>query len=359
LEIEPASDLHSVLKLADIITIHIPLTEETRDLIAAPELALMKKGSRIINCARGGIINETALVEALKSGHLAGAGLDVFAQEPLPVDHPLRQLQNVVLTPHLGASTYEAQKSVALEAAHLLVDYLTKGQVQSAVNLPAVDRNTLQKLRPYLDAARRLGLLLSQLQEGSIRKVALSFRGELSGSALSWLSASLATGLMESHLSDMLSPVNAVLVARERGIDIIEEHHPGRGDFNTLITACMETDKITHQVSATLFGHDYLRLVQIDGFNLESYLDGNLLLFTHRDLPGLIGYIGTVFGKHGVNIAQMVVGRKEKGGEAVAVLNLDNLPNEQALAEVRNHPHIRTMHLVKLPPAGEVPAWLA
>lgn len=356
---EAASDVQTVLKQADLVTIHVPLTEETKDLIGAAELALMKKGSRIINCARGGIINEQALADALKSGHLAGAGLDVFAEEPPPADHPLRSLSNVVLTPHLGASTSEAQKSVALEAAHLLVDYLTKGQVQSAVNLPAVDRATLQQLRPYLDAARRMGLLLAQLQEGSIKQVSLTFRGELTGSAMSWLSAALATGLMETHLSEMLTPVNAVMVARERGIDIIEEHNPGRGDFNTLITASMVTDKGTHQVSATLFGNDYLRLVQLDGFNLESYLDGNLLLFTHRDLPGLIGYIGTVFGQHGVNIAQMVVGRKEKGGEAVAVLNLDNLPTEAALNEVRNHQHIRTMHLVKLPPAGEVPAWLA
>ncbi|MFT3882353.1 MAG: phosphoglycerate dehydrogenase [Gemmatales bacterium] len=356
---EPASDVPTLLKHSDIVSVHVPMMEQTKDLIGAAQLAMMKKGARIINCARGGIINELALADALKSGHLSGAGVDVFVEEPPPVDHPLRSLPNVVLTPHLGASTNEAQKSVALEAAHLLVDYLVRGQVQSAVNLPAVDRKTLQELRPYLDAARRLGLLLTQLHEGTIKRVSLSFRGEMPGNGMSWLAAAFATGLMETRLSEMLTPVNAVLVAKERGIDIIEEHNPSRGDFATLLSAQIETDKGTHSASATLFGSEYLRLVQLDGFHLESYLDGNLLIFTHKDLPGLIGYIGTVFGRHAVNIAQMVVGRKERGGEAVAVLNLDNLPSEAALAEVKGHEHIKSMHLVKLPPAGDVPAWLA
>ncbi|MFO0815525.1 MAG: phosphoglycerate dehydrogenase [Gemmatales bacterium] len=355
----PASDVAALLKQVDIVTLHVPMIEETKNLIGASELAMMKKGSRIINCARGGIIDETALVDALKSGHLAGAGVDVFVEEPPPTNHPLRTLANVVLTPHLGASTNEAQKSVALEAAHLLVDYLTRGQVQSAVNLPAVDRKTLQQLRPYLDAARRLGLLLTQLQQGAIKSVSLSFRGELSSTGMSWLTAAFATGLLETRLSEHLTPVNAVLLAKERGFDIVAEHNPARGDFASLVTARIETDKGSHVASATLFGSEYLRLVQLDGFHLEGYLDGNLLIFTHQDVPGLIGFIGTVFGRHGVNIAQMVVGRKERGGDAVAVLNLDNLPCEAALAEVKSHQHIKTMNIVKLPPAGEVPAWLS
>lgn len=355
----PASDVPTLLKQVDIVTVHVPMLEETKNLIGAAELAMMKKGSRVINCARGGIVDEAALYEALKSGHLAGAGLDVFVEEPPPANHPLRSLTNAVLTPHLGASTNEAQKSVALEAAHLLVDYLVRGQVQSAVNLPAVDRKTLQDLRPYLDAARRLGLLLTQLHTGSIKKVSLAYRGELTSTGMSWLSAAFATGLLEARLTEMLTPVNAVLLARERGIDIIEEHNPSRGDFSSLLTASIETDKGKHVASVTLFGSGYLRLVQLDGFHLEGYLDGNLLIFTHQDVPGLIGFIGTVFGKHGVNIAQMVVGRKERGGEAVAVLNLDNLPSEAAMNEVKQHQHIKSMHLVKLPPAGEVPAWLA
>ncbi len=355
----PASDVATLLKQVDIVTVHVPMSDETKNLLGAPQLAMLKKGSRVINCARGGIVDEAALYESLKSGHLAGAGLDVFVEEPPPADHPLRTLPNVVLTPHLGASTNEAQKSVALEAAHLLSDYLVRGQVQSAVNLPAVDRKTLQELRPYLDAARRLGLLLTQLHTGSIKKVSLSYRGELTGSGMSWLSAAFATGLLETRLSEMLTPVNAVLLAKERGIDIIEEHNPTRGDFSSLLTAHLVTDKASHLASVTLFGNGYLRLVQLDGFHLEGYLDGNLLIFTHQDKPGIIGFIGTVFGRHGVNIAQMVVGRKEQGGDAVAVLHLDSLPSEAAMNEIKGNSSIKTMNLVKLPPAGEVPAWLA
>jgi len=355
---EPAGNLASLLEKADIVSLHIPLTAETKNLIGDAELARMKKGARLINCARGGIVHETALLEALRSGHLAGAALDVFEEEPPPADHPLRSLTNVVLTPHLGASTAEAQRSVALEAAHLLVDYFVRGQVVSAVNLPAADREELQQLRPYLDAARRLGLLLTQLHAGTVRRVSLAFRGDLPGRGISWLSAAFATGLLETRLSELLTPVNAVLLAKERGMEIVEEHDPTRGDFSMLLTAMLETDQHTHIAAATLFGNQYLRLVQFNGFHLEAYLDGNLLIVNHLDRPGLIGFLGTVFGQHGVNIAQMTVGRKAPGGEAVAVLNLDSVPTPEVLDAVRRHELVRTVHLVKLPSAGEVPAWV-
>jgi D-3-phosphoglycerate dehydrogenase / 2-oxoglutarate reductase len=355
---EPAGSIDALLQRADIVTLHIPLTEETTDLIGAAELAKMKKGARLINCARGGIVNEDALAEALRSGHLAGAAVDVFVEEPPPAEHPLRSLPNVVLTPHLGAATVEAQRNVALEAAHLLVDYFVRGQVMSAVNLPAADRQELQQLRPYLDAARRLGLLLSQLHEGAVQRVSLTFRGDLPGRGMSWLAAAFATGLLETRLSELLTPVNATLLAKERGMEIIEEHNPTRGDFSSLLTATLQTDQQTHTAAATLFGNQYLRLVQLDGFLLEAYLDGNLLIMTHQDRPGLIGYLGTVFGQHQVNIAQMTVGRKERGGDAVAVLNLDSMPTDAALEAVGKHELVRTLRLVKLPPAGEVPAWV-
>lgn len=353
-----ASDVQSVLKRADILTLHVPLLDETKNLIGANQLTMMKKGAWIINCARGGIVNEIALCEALQSGHLAGAGLDVFVEEPPPADHPLRKLPNVVLTPHLGASTTEAKKSVAIEAAQLMVDYLTGGQLDTAINLAPVDPEALLKLRPYLDAARRLGLLLAQLHHGAIEKVKLTFQGEIHSSGMSRLSAAFTIGLLETRLSEMLTPVNAVLLARERGIDIVEVHDPSRGDFAALLTGQIETDKGIHTASATFFGNERLRLVQLDGLHFEGYLAGNLLVFTHRDMPGLIGYIGTVFGKHGVNIAQMAAGRKENEDLTIAVIHLDNLPSEEALAELRNYQHITSMHLIKLPPAGEVPAWL-
>jgi D-3-phosphoglycerate dehydrogenase len=354
----PALNLETILKQADLLTLHVPYTEETKNLIGAAQIALMKKGARLINCARGGIVEESALVDALQSGHLAGAALDVFTQEPPPADHPLRALPNVVLSPHLGAATLEAQRSVALEAAELMVNFLTRGQVHSAVNLPALDREELHKLRPYLDAARRLGLLLTQLSEGSLRQITLTFRGDLPAKGMTWLSAALAVGLLETRLSELLSPVNAQLLAKERGIHIREQHDPAHGDFSSLLTVEMQTDQSSHSVSATLFGRQYLRIVEIDGFQLEGYLDGDLLILTHQDMPGLIGHIGTAFGRSNVNIAQMAVGRKTPGGQAIAVLNLDSSPSEEAIAAIKEHPYIKTLRLIHLPVKGELPTWL-
>jgi D-3-phosphoglycerate dehydrogenase len=358
LGIEAAPDLDAVLARCDILTVHTPLTDETRNLIGARELARLKKGARVINCARGGLINEEALVEALKSGHLAGAALDVFVQEPPPADHPLLKLPNVVSTPHLGASTVEAQSSVALEAAQLLVDFLTRGVVQFAVNMAAVDRTELQELRLYLDMARRLGLLHAQMDRGAIRRAVLHYRGDVARRNTRLITAAFAAGLLETHLAENVNIVNAELLARERGIELVEQKSSEKGDFSTLIRAEVETDKKTYTAGATLFGNQYLRLVQIGPFHLDAYLDGILLIFSHRDVPGLIGFIGTIFGKHQVNIAQMNVGRQIPGGEAIAILNLDSQPPEEALKEVRTHPQISSVCVVKLPPPGEMPPWL-
>lgn len=357
LGIESVPDLDALLPRCDFLTLHVPGGPETRDLIGAAQLARLPKGARVLNCARGGIVNEPALVEALQSGHLAGAALDVFAQEPPPADHPLLKLPNVVLTPHLGASTVEAQTSVAREAAQLLIDFLTRGVVQFAVNMAAVDRTELQELRLYVDMARRLGLLHAQMGHGAIRRAELKYHGEVARRSTKLVTAAFAAGLLESRLAENVNIVNAELLARERGIEIVEQSSPRKGDFSTLIRAEVTTDKKSYNAAATLFGNQYLRLVQLGPFHLDTFMDGILLIFTHRDVPGLIGYIGTIFGKHGVNIAQMTVGRRQPGGEAIAVLNLDSPPPEEALAEVRGHPQISSLSVVKLPPAGEMPAW--
>jgi D-3-phosphoglycerate dehydrogenase len=357
LGIETASDLPSLLPKVDFLTVHTPLSPETTNLIGAVQIALMKKGARILNCARGGIINEEALVEALKSGHLAGAAVDVFVQEPPPADHPLLKLPNVVVTPHLGASTTEAQETVALEAAQLLIDYLTKGAVQYAVNMAAVDRAELEEVRLYVDMARRLGLLHAQMTQGSIKRAQLTYRGEVARRSTKLITAAFAAGLLESRLAQNVNIVNAEMIARERGIDIIEQSVPKKGDFSTLIQADVTTDKKTYTATGTLFGNQFLRLVQLGPYHLDAYMDGIMLLFTHRDVPGLIGFIGTIFGKHQINIAQMTVGRQLPGGEAIAVLNLDSQPPEAALAEVRGHPKITSLSVVNLPPAGEMPPW--
>ncbi len=357
LGIEAVAGLDQLLPQVDFLTVHTPLTPETKGMVGAAQLALMRKGARVINCARGGIVDETALAEALKSGRLAGAALDVFVQEPPPADHPLLALANVVVTPHLGASTVEAQESVAREAAQLLIDFLQRGAVGFAVNMAAVDRTELDELRLYVDMARRLGLLHAQMSQGAIRRAEISYRGEVARRSTKLITAAFTAGLLEYRLDQNVNIVNAELLARERGIELTEQVSPKKGDFSTLIRADVVTDKKTYTASATLFGNRMLRLVQLGPHHLDAYMDGVMLLFTHRDVPGLIGSIGTIFGKHGVNIAQMTVGRQQPGGEAIAVLNLDSPPPEEALAEVRGHAQISSVSVVRLPPAGEMPAW--
>lgn len=358
LGIETTPDLPTLLKQSDFLTVHTPLTEETRDLIAAPQLAMLPRGARVLNCARGGILNENALAEALQSGHLAGAALDVFVEEPPPPDHPLLKLPNVVLTPHLGASTVEAQLSVAKEAAQLISDYLLRGVVGFAVNMPPVDRAEMEELRLYVDLARRLGLLLGQLAQGTIQKAEILYRGEVARRPTRLISAAFAAGLLETHLENV-NIVNAPVLAQERGIEILSQTSSQKGDFSTMVKVDLHTDKKVFTAAGTLFGNQYLRLVQLGNYHMDAYLDGVMLLFHHRDVPGLIGFIGTIFGKHGVNIAQMTVGRQVPGGEAIAVLNLDSPPPDSALQEVRTHEKISNVSVVKLPPAGQMPGWFA
>jgi D-3-phosphoglycerate dehydrogenase / 2-oxoglutarate reductase len=357
LGIEAVGGLDDLLPRCDFLTVHTPLTPETTNLIGAAQLARMPKGARVINCARGGIIHEGALVEALQSAHLAGAALDVYVDEPPPADHPLLKLANVVTTPHLGASTVEAQVSVAREAAQLIIDYLTRGVVQFAVNMAAVDRTELEELRLHVALAWRLGLLHAQMGQGAIRRATLHYRGEVARRSTKLVTAAFAAGVLESHLAQNVNIVNAELLARERGIELIEEISPRKGDFGTLVRAEVTTEKKTYIAAGTLFGNQFLRLVQLGPYGLDTYLDGTMVIFTHRDVPGLIGFIGTIFGKHQVNIAQMTVGRQQAGGEAIAVLNLDSTPPEEALKEVRAHPQISSLSVVKLPPAGVMPAW--
>jgi D-3-phosphoglycerate dehydrogenase len=357
LGVETVSGLDALLPRVDFLSVHTPLTEETCDLIGAGELARLPRGARVLNCARGGIVNEEALAEALRSGHLAGAALDVFVQEPPPPDHPLLQLPNVVTTPHLGASTLEAQESVAREAAQLLIEYLGRGVIGFAVNMAAVDRAELDALRLYVDLARRLGLLHAQMCRGSIQRAELHYRGDVAARPTRLITAAFTAGLMETWLDQPVNIVNAPLLAAERGIEVVEQTSSHKGDFSTLLRTDVRTDSKTYTASGTLFGNQFLRLVQLGPFHLEAYLDGVMLLFTHRDVPGLIGFIGTIFGKHQVNIAQMTVGRQVPGGEAIAVLNLDSTPPEDALREVRAHPQISSLSVVKLPPAGQMPPW--
>ena len=357
LGVEPVASIREMLPKVDYLTVHTPLTDETKGIVNHETLPLLKPGVRLINCARGGIYDEAALAEGLKSGKIAGVALDVFATEPC-IDSPLFGMPGVLCTPHLGASTEEAQAQVALEGVGLLVDFLTTGAVRHAVNMSPLDPKTLESLRGYLDVAHRLGLLLAQMVRGSPKRCEVHYRGEVAGKDTKLLSAALACGLLESALAEEVNIVNAEVLLRERGIELIQQSRQDRGAFNSVISASVTTTSETRRAVGTLFGNNMPRLVQIDDHRLEAYLDGVLLVFTHTDVPGIIGRVGTIFGQHHVNIAQMAVGRSAPGGAATGVLNLDGQPAAEALAAVRSAPDITSATVIQLPPSGKLPGWL-
>ncbi|MFN5330000.1 MAG: ACT domain-containing protein, partial [Planctomycetota bacterium] len=262
------------------------------------------------------------------------------------------------LLKHLGASTVEAQDLVARESAHLLVDFLCKGQVRFAVNMAALDRTELEEVRPYVDLARRLGLLFAQMVRGTIQRAELRYRGDLATKPTRLITGAFAAGLLETWL-DQVNLVNARVLAAERGIELIEQSSSEKGDFSSLLEVIVHTDRKEYRAAGTLFGNRQLRLTHLGPHRLDAHLDGMLLLFSHRDVPGLIGFIGNLFGQHNVNIAQMTVGRQIAGGEAIAVLNLDSVPPQQALDEVAAHPQIGSVSFVRLPEEGALPVWFA
>jgi D-3-phosphoglycerate dehydrogenase len=358
LGIESVARLGELWDRCDYITLHTPLSAETRNLVGAREIERMKPGVRLINCARGGLIDEQALAAALDAGKVAGAAVDVYDPEPPPADNPIVKHPKVLVTPHLGASTEEAQISVAVEAAHLLIDFFRSGQVRFSVNVPTLDRAELEDLRLYLDLARRLGLLHAQMDRGQIQGARLVYRGEVANKNTKLLTASFAAGLMETALEQQINLVNATALAKERGIAIEEETASEPGDFGTMVLSTVTTARKAYTAAGTLFGKQFLRLVRLGTYRLDAHMDGNLLVFTHHDRPGLIGFIGKTFGDHNVNIAQMNVGRERPGGEAIGVVNIDGVPPESAIDAVKAHPDIMSLSFIKLPAAGEAPPWL-
>ena len=286
------------------------------------------------------------------------AAIDVFDPEPPANDHALVNHPQVLVTPHLGASTEEAQISVAVEAARLLTDYFQNGQIRFSVNMPTLDRAELVELRLYIDLARRLGMLHAQMDRGTAKGATIRYRGEVAHKNTRLVTASFAAGWLEAALEGQVNLVNAEVLAKERGITLIEEKSTDPGDFATVIQTEVVTDQKSYVAAGTLFGKEFLRLVRLGPYRLDAHLDSTLLVFTHRDKPGLIGFIGTLFGRHNVNIAQMNVGREHPGGDAIGVVNLDATPPESALEEVRNHPDILSVSLIKLPEAGATPPWL-
>ena len=356
LGIELLGSVRSMLPAVDYLTVHTPLTDDTRHLIGREELSLLKPGVRLINCARGGIYDEQALVEGLQRGIIAGVALDVFEKEPC-TDSPLFAMPGVLVTPHLGASTEEAQSQVAVEGVGLLVDFLSTGAIRHSVNSSAIDPTALESVRGFLDLAWRLGLLVSQLDDAPPRSCSIAYRGEIASRNTRLVTAAFAAGLLESAIEDV-NIVNAEMLLRERGIELVEQSRTDPGAFSSVVAVDLVAGDRVHRAAGTLFGHSMPRLVQLEGHRLEAYLDGLLLVFTHHDVPGIIGRVGMAFGAQGVNIAQMTVGRSAPGGDAIGVLNLDQEPSKEALAAVLACDGVRSARVVKMPAAGRLPNWL-
>ncbi len=348
LGIEPA-DLPEVLRRADFLTLHASLTDKTRRMINADSLKLMKPEARLVNCARGELIDEAALAEALREGRLKAAALDVFSKEPLPKDSPLLGVENLLLTPHLGASTQEAQIKVALELARNVADYFQLGVIRNAVNLPGFDAATLQDSAPQLDLAERLGRFAGQLVWGGLTEVEVQCDGFEAG-ARHPLSVGALKGLLSSILDEPgISVVNATLLAQERGIRFVESSAEAgserRGRF-LIVQARAEKESVS--VAGTLTPHGEPRLVRIDSMSVDVVLQGKMLVLKNKDAPGTIGRVGTLLGAHGVNIADMRVGRKAAHGEAAMVISVDEDVPAAALAELERLPGITAVRWVKL-----------
>jgi D-3-phosphoglycerate dehydrogenase len=339
-------ELPDLYRQADFITIHTPRTDETANLISAATIGKMKDGVRIVNCARGGIVNEADLYAALISGKVAGAALDVFEREPV-TDSPLFTLPNFISTPHLGAASEEAQEAVAVEIAQAVSDYLLKGIIRNAVNAPSVPLELLRVLQPYLALAEKLGRLASQLAEGRLHEIRLAFRGDIAALDSAPLTAATVKGVL-APMHDAVNTVNALPLARARGIRVVESRSTEPTDFANLISVTLVTDRRTTEAAGTLFSRQDPRLVEIDGFRLEATLEGLLLVYSNLDVPGVIGRIGTLLGRNGVNIAGMQLGRQERGGRAVAVVNVDDPIPGPVLDEIRRMPNIVYATLVRV-----------
>jgi D-3-phosphoglycerate dehydrogenase len=332
-------DLHEVLARADFLTLHTPLTDATRNILSRATLAGCKRGVRIINCARGGLIDEAALAEAIISGQVGGAALDVFETEPA-THSPLFALENVVCTPHLGASTNEAQENVALQVAEQISDFLLTGAVTNAINTASVSAEDAPRLRPYIELVQRLGAFAGQLtlsQDGVIRKIAIDYEGAVAGLNHKPLTAAALAGLLTPVLAGV-NMVNAPVAAREHGIDVSETVHDRPGEYQTLVRIAVTTDRGTRAVAGTLFAGNKPRLVEVKGIKMEADFSPHMLYVTNQDKPGFIGTFGETLARHGLNIATFHLGRAAAGGDAICLVSVDEDVSEAVLAELRALP---------------------
>ncbi|WP_156841522.1 phosphoglycerate dehydrogenase [Novosphingobium aquimarinum] len=333
------ADLDTLLAKADFITLHTPLTDQTRNILSAENLAKTKKGVRIVNCARGGLIDEAALKEGLESGHIAGAALDVFANEPAK-DSPLFGTKNFICTPHLGASTSEAQVNVALQVAEQIADYLVNGGITNALNVPSLSAEEAPKLRPYMSLAEKLGSLVGQLAHGNLDKISIEVEGDAAQLNQKPITAAVLAGMMK-HYSQAVNMVNAPYLAKERGIDVREVRHDREGVYQTLVRVTVATSQGDRSVAGTLFGADNPRLVEIFGIGIEAELEGDMLYIVNEDAPGFIGSIGSLLGENGINIGTFHLGRRVAGGEAILLLSIDGSISQELVKQACDLPGVK------------------
>ena len=332
-------ELDELWQRADFITLHTPLTDRTRNIINADTLKLTRKGVRLINCARGELIDEAALVAALKSGHVAGAAIDVFAEEP-PPHSPLFGLPNVVCTPHLGASTLEAQENVALQVAEQMSDYLLRGAISNAVNFPSISAEEAPKLKPFVALAEKLGSFAGQLTETGVQRVQITYEGVVAQMNTRALTSAALAGLLRPMLQNV-NVVSAPIVAKERGIVVEETRREAAGDYESLMTVTVTTDRQSRHVSGTVFADGRPRIVNIKGIRMDAEFGPSMIYITNLDKPGFIGKFSSTLGDAGINIATFHVGREAAGGSAIALIEIDGELPPDVLAKVRALPQVQ------------------
>jgi D-3-phosphoglycerate dehydrogenase len=339
------ADLDTLLAKADFITLHTPLTNETRNILSKENLLKTKKGVRVINCARGGLVDEAALKELMDAGHVAGAALDVFETEPAK-DSPLFGTPNFICTPHLGASTTEAQVNVALQVAEQMADFLVNGGVTNALNVPSLSAEEAPRLKPYMALAEKLGSLVGQLTTGAVPRISIHAEGAASELNAKPIVAAVLAGFMRTQ-SDTVNMVNAPFLAKERGMEVREVKTEKAGDYHTLVRVSVKTDAGERSVAGTLFSNAEPRLVELFGIKVEAELAGDMLYIVNEDAPGFIGRIGTLLGENGINIGTFNLGRREAGGEAVLLLSVDSPVTGTVLETARKLPGVKKVMALK------------
>jgi D-3-phosphoglycerate dehydrogenase len=348
LGVEPAT-VDEICQQADFITIHTPLSPETKNLINADRLKTMKKTVRIVNCARGGIIDEVALADAVRNGTIAGAALDVFENEPIPEDHPLRGVEGVILTPHIAASTVEAQENVAIQVAEQIVDLLKNNNIVNALNAPSIDPNVLETLKPSLELCEKLGRFIAQFGGKRASSITTRFSGSITEYDLSPLGTAMAKGYVEPSTDHPVNYVNARHILKERGIELMETRRSEVFRFSNLMTIeAKYEDGTMDTVSGTVFDPEHQRIVVVNDKTFTAVPEGNLVVIENNDVPGIIGSVGSFFGEAGINIAEMTWGRREDDSHAMTIINVDGDVTAEMLDDLRKLPNILSARLIRL-----------